>query len=271
MFIQTRNFGVKKAFVSLFEDENCNRIPRTHQYSEIQCVMSGSFYITVDGETKLAKKGDVAVITPFRVHGVRAAEPNSRLWICAMANDFVSDFISGESSLSAGEFLFTPPASLFEYVCENVYDGNEKVLNVENNEALYRKIKAIVYPIFESFTSSVPQTSSRVKTNALAKVLLYLNEHFKNENISRESVAKALCYTPTYISHCISVLPDMSFAKLLNSLRVEYAKKLLLTTDYSVTGIAIESGFSTDRSFYRAFMTLEGISPGEYRSKNVSR
>jgi ABC-type histidine transport system ATPase subunit len=51
----------------------------------------------------------------------------------------------------------------------------------------------------------------------------------------------------------------------------EYAKKLLLTTDYSVTGIAIESGFSTDRSFYRAFMTLEGISPGEYRSKNVSR
>ena len=55
MFIQTRNFGVKKAFISLFEDENCNRIPRTHQYSEIQCVISGSFYILRQSLIKLIK------------------------------------------------------------------------------------------------------------------------------------------------------------------------------------------------------------------------
>ena len=267
MFIQTRNFGVKKAFISLYEDENCHRTPRTHQYSEIQCVIEGSFFITVDGATKLAKKGDVAIITPFRVHGVTAAEPNSRLWICALANEFISDFISNENAMLSDEFLFTPSPSLFSYVCENAYDGKEKVVNAENNDTLYKRIKAIAYALFESFTSSVPQTSSATKTNALAKVLLYLNEHFKNEDITRESVAKAIGYTPTYISHCISVLPDMSFAKLLNSLRIEYAKKLLVSTDYNITGIALESGFATDRSFYRAFMALEGIAPGEYRSK----
>ena len=123
MYIQTRNFGYNKTFIALYEDGRCNRSPRTHQMSEIQCVIKGSYYITVDGVTRLAKAGDMAVIAPFRIHSVRAAETDSRLWICALTNDFVSDFISNERLFTSGtESVFTPSTALFEHVKENMVD-----------------------------------------------------------------------------------------------------------------------------------------------------
>ena len=64
------------------------------------------------------------------------------------------------------------------------------------------------------------------------------------------------------------MLPDMTFSKLVGSLRIEHAKKLLVSTDYSMLEIALESGFSTDRTFYRVFTEFEGISPGDYRKLN---
>lgn len=267
MYIQTRNFGYKKSVITVYEDENCNRIPRTHQFSEIQCVLKGSFYITVDGETTLAKEGDIAVITPFRIHGVKAAEPESKLWICAFANDFVSDFISNELSLEPKKTsVYTPPRELFDYVKLNMFDTSEKVVSLENDKFRFHKIKAIIYAIFENYMSAIPQKTVDVKTYALATLLLYLNEHFK-EDITRKSVSKAIGYSESYISHCIEILPNMNFRKLLNSLRTEYGKKLLASTDFNILKIALECGFSNDRTFYRAFYELEGISPGEYREK----
>jgi len=224
MYIQTRNFGYKKSVITLFEDENCNRIPRTHQFSEIQCVLKGSFYVTVDGKTTLAKEGDIAVITPFRVHGVKAAEPESKLWICAFANDFVSDFISNELSLEPKtKSVYTPPRELFDYVKLNMFDTSEKVLTLENDKMRFHKAKAIIYAVFENYMSVIPQKPVQVKNYALATLLLYLNEHFK-EDITRKSVCKAIGYNESYISHCIEILPDMNFRKLLNSLRVEHGK-----------------------------------------------
>lgn len=267
MYIQTRNFGYNKSTITVYEDENCNRIPRTHQFSEIQCVMEGSFYISVDGKTTIARKGDIAVITPFRVHGVKAAEKGSKLWICGVSNDFISDFISNELSFAPGTAsVFTPQSELFEYVKINMIDTGEKVITLEDNKALYHKIKAVIYAVFESYMSIIPQKPVEIKNYALASLLLYLNEHFK-ENITRDSVCAAIGYNKSYLSHCIEVLPNMNFRKLLNSLRVEHAKNLLASTDFGILKIALECGFQNDRTFYRAFFEIEGLSPGEYRTK----
>jgi len=267
MYIQTRNFGYKKSIITVYENENCNRIPRTHQFSEIQVVLSGSFYVSVDGETTLAKEGDIAVITPFRVHGVRAAEKGSRLWICAFSNDFISDFISNELSFAPGtRGVYTPPKELFDYIRLGMTDTGEKVISLESDKPLFHRIKAVIYSVFESYLSVIPQKPVEVKNYALARLLLYLNEHFK-ENLTRAEVCAAIGYSQSYISHCIEVLPNMSFRRLLNSLRIEHAKQLLSTTDYGMLNIALECGFQNDRSFYRAFCEIEGITPGEYRAR----
>jgi len=52
----------------------------------------------------------------------------------------------------------------------------------------------------------------------------------------------------------------------LRHLRIETAKKLLLTTDLSISDIANNIGFDDHKYFSRTFKTQLGVYPTEYRS-----
>jgi transcriptional regulator GlxA family with amidase domain len=57
----------------------------------------------------------------------------------------------------------------------------------------------------------------------------------------------------------------MNFRKLINSLRVDHAKNLLISQKFKMIDVAYECGFTGDRTFYRAFGEITGMSPTEYR------
>lgn len=50
--------------------------------------------------------------------------------------------------------------------------------------------------------------------------------------------------------------------------QIENAKELLRTTGRTTEQIAIETGFGTPRTFYRAFKRCTGTSPSEYRQES---
>ena len=56
-----------------------------------------------------------------------------------------------------------------------------------------------------------------------------------------------------------------SFSELLCAHRVEQAKKLLISTDKSITEVGAECGFSDTSYFISVFKRLTGITPKEYR------
>jgi AraC-like DNA-binding protein len=57
----------------------------------------------------------------------------------------------------------------------------------------------------------------------------------------------------------------INFCSYINILRVNEACSLLQQSDKSIIEIAEESGFSSLRTFNRAFLRHVGISPREYR------
>lgn len=267
MHIQLQNFGSNSSIKSTYHKGIYQCIERIHQFPEIVYIIDGSVEITVDGKKETAKKGDLAVITPFRAHSFHTPE-YCNIWIGVISNDFVSDFISGNSISTSGErAVFTPSRSLSLYVTEHFPSPSETPTNLEFGAEHYRSIKALAYAVFEEYTRTVPQIRTPLKKNALATILLYMSEHFR-EDISLGDVSTALGYTPSYISHCILNLPNMSFSKLLSSLRVDYAKNLLISTNYKMIDVALECGFRTERSFYRAFMEIVGSTPNTYRHLN---
>jgi LacI family transcriptional regulator len=56
--------------------------------------------------------------------------------------------------------------------------------------------------------------------------------------------------------------------QLLQRYRMEYAKRLLLTTDMPLDSVAQGSGFTALQRFYRIFKEIEGCTPGVWRRKN---
>ena len=153
-------------------------------------------------------------------------------------------------------------------VIDNLIDGGEVVIALEDKSDLLYKVKALAYPILYEYTSKVRATQTKRKNSALASIILYINEHFA-ENITRESVGHALGYSPSDISHIIELIPNMSFRRLLNSIRVEVAKEYIKGRDMSLVDIAIECGFTSERTFYRAFKEITGMTPASFSGQRA--
>ncbi|MBE6636026.1 MAG: AraC family transcriptional regulator [Ruminococcaceae bacterium] len=268
MYIQLQNFGMNSSVKSMYYDGIYECVSRIHQFPEIVCIIDGEVEITVDGVTEIAVRGDIAVITPFRVHSFRTPK-YCKIWIGVVSSDFTDDFLSGDNVYMTGvKSVFTPTRSLFDYLCEHLPPEYDIPTVLNGDEFAYKRVKAIVYPVLEEYMRMVTLEKRPVKACSLASVLMYVANHY-TEDISLASVAEAIGYTPTYISHAIALIPNMNFRRLLNSMRVDRAKPYILRGNLKMVDVALECGFSCERSFNRAFREIVGMTPREYRRTKI--
>ena len=265
MHISVANFGAGNAVKSYVADGPYEYSQRIHQFAEIQFVLEGELEIEVDGVTERLKAGDMAVIGPFRTHRTKGYE-GVRTWLMILSNSLIADFVDTAKNFINGEHCaFTPSKTLFNFVEDNLFDTGENVIDLDFDRELLFKTKALTYAILEEYSRRIKSNDAKQKGGALARIILYLNEHF-SENLTRESVGMALGYSKSYISHLIDTIPNMTFCKLLSSLRIERAKELLKNGEMSILDIALECGFGSERTFYRAFKESVNMTPREYIS-----
>ena len=58
---------------------------------------------------------------------------------------------------------------------------------------------------------------------------------------------------------------NQTFQDYVNSVRFNYARKLIALTDKPMVSICYEAGFSDYRYFSRSFQSAYGMTPAEYR------
>lgn len=68
-----------------------------------------------------------------------------------------------------------------------------------------------------------------------------------------------------YISQLFKNEIGVNFLTYFTNIRMERAKKLLLTTSLSVAEVAQRSGYGDYRVFTKVFKKNEGITPSQYR------
>lgn len=83
--------------------------------------------------------------------------------------------------------------------------------------------------------------------------------------ITLEIAARHFGYNPSYFSVLFKKLENTTFSKKLQEIRIEQAKRFLLTTSLSVEDIIALVGFSEKSYFHKTFKLLVGVTPGEYR------
>ncbi|MBQ8432513.1 MAG: helix-turn-helix transcriptional regulator [Clostridia bacterium] len=95
------------------------------------------------------------------------------------------------------------------------------------------------------------------------KLLLYINEHFK-EDLSTEGIAKEMGYSRRYVVECFHSNFQIGINRYINTVRLKNALLMMRENKHTVTECAMESGFSSLRTFYRVFAEECGCSPKEY-------
>ena len=92
----------------------------------------------------------------------------------------------------------------------------------------------------------------------------YLQKHLAEE-ISLVVLSEEFHLHPQYISQLFKTEIGVGFLAYLTNIRMERAKKLLLSSPLSVAEVAEKSGYSDYRVFTKTFKKSEGITPSQYR------
>lgn len=105
------------------------------------------------------------------------------------------------------------------------------------------------------------------RAELMAKVATYLSNNFRRD-ISLDHVAEAVGITPQYLSGIFRQHFEVNYKDYLTTLRVNEATRMLeLDPSRSLQELARLVGFTNKATFYRAFRSKTGMTPGEYRSR----
>ena len=264
--IQRKAFSTKDSIIASFHHNRYRKPTHIHQLAELVYVIDGEFTVTASDKHEIAKKGDIIIIQPYQPHRFFTDDGKTvHIWMLLFSKSFIADIMQDHSSNRRYEsVVFTPSDEIKHLIEARMFDSKEELVNVSGID--FRRLKALLYPIIDEYAIKVPiiQHYNNENSHIISSVLTYMSEHFK-EDISLESVAAAIGYSKSHISHSISSMLSINFKTLLNAFRIEYARNLLLTKNMSIYMIALESGFGCERSFNRAFLKVIGFPPKEYK------
>ncbi|MGG1513766.1 AraC family transcriptional regulator [Paenibacillus oryzisoli] len=107
-------------------------------------------------------------------------------------------------------------------------------------------------------------TSGR-KEEVAAEMIEYVRNHLHNPMLSVDDVAAHVSMSVNYARQIFKDHVYCSLSDYIANQRIEFAAKLLTTTDWTVADITEQSGFQTKSTFFSAFKRATGMTPNQYR------
>ena len=142
------------------------------------------------------------------------------------------------------------------------------ILKPVNYEEFGTCIDNLKISLFEEKVSASPEPEHQDE-RTITSITRYLQEHLAEE-VSLSVLAEYFHLNAQYISQLFKNEIGVGFLTYLTNIRMEKARKLLLSTSLSVAEVAEQSGYGDYRVFTKVFKKAEGITPSQYRREFLS-
>ncbi len=115
------------------------------------------------------------------------------------------------------------------------------------------------------------ETQEELHYNRIAEAILYITTNFKKQP-DLEEIAEKVNMSPFHFQRIFSEWAGTSPKKFLQYISIEYAKKLLKEKQATVYETAYETGLSGTSRLHDLFVSIEGMTPAEYKNhgKNLN-
>lgn len=135
------------------------------------------------------------------------------------------------------------------------------ILKPVNYEEFGSCIDNLKISLFEKQTEEL---SEEGQEQPIVGIVRYMQEHLEEE-ISLNVLAEEFHLSAAYISQLFKNEIGVNFLAYLTSIRMERAKKLLLSTSCSIAEVSEKVGYADYRVFTKSFKKTEGVTPSQYR------
>ncbi|MDF2878390.1 MAG: hypothetical protein K0S30_1486 [Clostridia bacterium] len=140
----------------------------------------------------------------------------------------------------------------------------QKLKTIKSMSGLNKLLEGIMQSVIDDYKKS------DITDYIVMKATNYIKEHYK-ESIGLEEISQMLGITPVYLSSQFNKIVGINFTQFVKELRMNEAKKLLMTTDMKLYVIGEKVGYQDPKYFCRVFKEICGISPKIYKEMNAKR
>lgn len=252
----------------------------THWHSALEIIMpvENWYEINIKNVPFHIEPGQILFVPPGELHEVIAPTSGKRFIFMFDINQLTG--IKGFSGIQS--LLATPlfvSKEKYPHIYEDVYQTLVQMRNeyFNNNEYGELTIYAQLINMLVKFGYNHISTTNLFPNVRLYKqkeyvqkfndLLDYIDHHYMEE-LSLEQVADNIGFSKFHFSRLFKQYTTFTFCDYLCYRRIKAAEELLILPDYSITEVALQSGFPSISTFNRIFKQQKGCTPSEYRSKN---
>lgn len=232
--------------------------PHSHDFYEIEFMLCGSGCYSIDGTEYAIGPGSLYFMSPVNIHTVDARDVT--MYNIMFSADLCDPGLLAqlaekaplvlEADEDARRFFSAVFDELIELCDQPPYAG------ILLNSVLVKLC---------TLTQALPVKPS---ISAISRAELYIRSNLK-ESLTLPMVAEQFGFSPSYFSRLFASQTGVTFQHYVRSLRLGYAKKLLHCSEMTVVQICEESGFRDYPNFIRRFRQDTGLSPTEYRKRDI--
>ncbi len=145
-------------------------------------------------------------------------------------------------------------------------DYINNALNINTQEDLCAWISRAL----DDFIESVYSCQDARKMSQLRPAIEYMDCNF-DRPITLADIARAAHLSISRLAHLFREQMGITLIDYLTNVRINHAKRMLLTTDMNCTRICFEVGYNNQSYFTRTFKQVAGITPRQFRAENKRR
>jgi len=236
-----------------------------HDYYEFTVVLTGRYYQNINGKRVLLERGDFVFIPLGSNHQSFYEFGATRILNVGISKAFFEQ-----------HYLALLPA---QFIASQVYKINHEFLNyIESVTASLNFRNGEFNEFLEMVTFYiVNRLHHHRESEVTTDIPVWLKVTVEKMHDKSRFGDKALLHmvqlsgkSQEYLTREMQRHYGKTPMQIINEIRIDFAKKQLEITNYSVTDIAFESGYSSPSMFIKNFKKLTSFTPNHYRKQLFS-
>lgn len=244
-------------------DGDWHSTPHTHSCTELFYVTGGQGQFRIENQVYSVTTNDLVIVNPHVEH-TELSFNTSPLEYIVLGIEGLELSIADDSGNQFCIVNFQNMKETFLLYLQNIL--REVAAKTPGHEIVCQNLMEIlVVHLTRQTNYSATLTPIKSKISRLSvSVRRYIDAHYK-ENINLDMLAEISHVSKYHMVHAFTEEYGISPINYMISCRIEEARQLLKTTDYSQAVISRMLGFSSPSYFSQAFRKIEQKSPTEYR------
>ncbi|WP_284646659.1 helix-turn-helix domain-containing protein [Paenibacillus silviterrae] len=188
-----------------------------------------------------------------------------------MVNIIVQHIKHNETTLYMARCISYDMVNTLLKAMQKLTDGKELILGqyqdvrhlmeFDTVEHMAEMVSDFCHDVCQAISAYASTTASE----PIGGILAYIEQNYKNYEISVQQIADDFSVSLSYLGRYFKEHTGRTIFEYIDELRIEQAKELLQTKEYTVKEIVQMVGYSDSSSFIRKFKRIVRLTPGEYR------